>query len=60
MVKPETDNASLRDSLVVTENGIFEVFGTERAPWQAYPVIVEAFRPDCGIDLPWSMIGIHR
>ena len=60
VVKPETDNASLRDSLVVTKDGIFEVFGTEQSPWEAYPVILEPFRPECGIDLPWYLVGIHR
>ena len=59
VVKPETDNASVRDSMVVTKDGIFEVFGKESNPWTAHQVKTLPFKPKIGVELPWSQVGLH-
>ena len=60
VVKPETgNNVSVRDSMVVTNDGIFEVFGNESSPWTARRVKTLPFKPKIGIELPWSQVGLH-
>ena len=54
------DNLSIRDSMVVTKDGIYEVFGEEsNRTWNAYKIQVLPFRPNIGLDLPWGLIGVH-
>ena len=59
VIKEAMDNLSIRDSMVVTKDGIFEVFGKESNPWNAYQVQVLPYKPNIGLDLPWVLIGVH-
>ena len=50
----------MRDSFVVTREGIFEIFGPEEDDgWQAHPVKVKAFEPNIGFNLPWDLVGVY-
>lgn len=59
VIKEGSENISIRDSMVVTEDGIFEVFGTDSDPWNAHPINVLPYKPNIGVDLPWGLIGVH-
>ena len=58
-MKPEGNSTSVRDSIIVTKEGIFEVFGKDKRPWKAHEVKVAPFAPNIGVELPWSEVGIH-
>ena len=58
-IKEATDNISIRDNMVITKDGIFEVFGKESNPWSARPVKVLPSCPEIGLNLPWGVIGYH-
>ena len=59
VIKEATDNISIRDSMVVTEDGIFEVIGKDSNPWNAHPVKVLPLQLNIGINLPWGLVGYH-
>ena len=45
--------------MVVTEDGIFEVFGKESNPWNAHPVKTLPYETNIGVNLPWVLVGYH-
>ena len=45
--------------MVVTKDGIFEVFGKDSDPWAAHPVKVLPYLPNIGLNLPWGVVGYH-
>ena len=59
VIKEATDNISIRDSMVVTEEGIFEVIGKDSNPWTAHPVKVLPLQLNIGMELPWGLVVYH-
>ena len=55
-----TKSTRIKNSVVVTLNGLIAEVVTDTSPHKAYPVKTEEYNPRVGIELPWADVGVYE